>query len=138
MPIRVQLDYALLRRLRKVESAALADLGPVVRNHAGLTVALSQALVPVGEKDTDGRPPLSSTDFLDGPVINRGRGSVSATGGYAHPAAGPIHEGFHWGQKLFDAPPHFLRKPAKALRRECRKAVAKQIKQTLARLFPST
>jgi hypothetical protein len=137
MPLKVTLDTKLLDALRKVEGQVLDDLAPLTREHSSTVLQGSRLLVPVGQHDTDGKPPLSSTGFVDGPVVNRERASVSSTAGYAHEAAGAIHEGFHWGAQRFDKPVHFLRKPARKGRAAFRKAVAAQILASLSRLFPS-
>jgi len=137
MPLKVALDFRLLDRLRKVEGEVLDDLAPLTREQASTTLQASRLLVPVGESDTDGKPPLSTTGFVDGPVVNGEKKSVSSTAGYEHEAAGAIHEGFHWGAQRFDKPVHFLRKPARKWRAKFRKAVAAQILATLSRLFPS-
>lgn len=137
MPLKVTLDTKLIDALRKVEGHVLGDLAPLTRDQASTVLQASRLLVPVGEHDTDGNPPLSTTGFVDGPVVNRERASVSSTAGYAHDAAGAIHEGFHWGAQRFDKPVHFLRKPARKRRAAFRKAVAAQILASLSRLFPS-
>ncbi|QDE69840.1 hypothetical protein [Myxococcus xanthus] len=137
MPLKVALDFRLLDKLRKVERPVLADLAPLTREHASTVLQASRALVPVGARDTDGKPPLSTSGFVDGPELNDAKASVSATAGYAHDAAGPIHEGFHWGEQRFATPVHFLRKPARRGRAKFRKTVAAQILATLSRLFPS-
>ncbi|MCP3105534.1 hypothetical protein LZ198_42490 [Myxococcus sp. K15C18031901] len=137
MALKVALDFRLLDKLRKVERPVLDALAPLVHAHASTVLQASRALVPVGERDTDGKPPLSTSGFVDGPEVNAQKASVSATAGYAHDAAGAIHEGVHWGEKRFAAPVHFLRKPARKGRARFRKAVAAQILSTLSRLFPS-
>ncbi|TQF13735.1 hypothetical protein FJV41_22455 [Myxococcus llanfairpwllgwyngyllgogerychwyrndrobwllllantysiliogogogochensis] len=137
MPLKVALDFRLLDKLRKVEGPVLDDLAPLAREHASTVLQASRTLVPVGKRDTDGKPPLSTTGFVDGPAVNGEKSSVSATAGYEHEAAGAIHEGFHWGTQRFAEPVHFLRKPARKGRAKFRKAVATQILATLSRLFPS-
>lgn len=76
MPVRVKLDPNLLSRLRKVESAVLDDLAPLVQAHAASALQASKLLVPVGEQDTDGKTPLVTTGFVDGPVVNSERASA--------------------------------------------------------------
>ncbi|RJS14615.1 hypothetical protein DRW03_34630 [Corallococcus sp. H22C18031201] len=137
MPIKVALDFRLLDKLRKVEKPLLSDLAPLTHAHASSVLQASRPLVPVGKQDTDGKPPLSTTGFVAGPVTHNEKKSVSTTAGYAHHAAGAIHEGFHWGEQRFKTPVHFLRKPARKGRAKFRKAVAAQILATLSRLFPS-
>ncbi|QSQ17181.1 hypothetical protein [Myxococcus landrumensis] len=136
MPLKVALDFRLLDKLRTVAGPVLDDLAPLVREHASSVLQASRALVPVGQRDTDGKPPLNTSGFVDGPEVNADKASVSATAGYAHDAAGAIHEGFHWGAKRYEAPIHYLRKPARKGRAKFRKAVAAQILATLSRLFP--
>ncbi|NTX17717.1 hypothetical protein HUA76_43850 [Myxococcus sp. CA056] len=137
MALKVALDFRLLDKLRKVERPVLDDLAPLAHAHASTVLQASRALVPVGKRDTDGKPPLSTSGFVDGPAVNGEKSSVSATAGYEHEAAGAIHEGFHWGAQRFAEPVHFLRKPARKGRAKFRKAVAAQILATLSRLFPS-
>lgn len=137
MPLKVALNTKLLDALRKVEGQVLDDLAPLTREQAASILEASRLLVPVGKEDTDGRPPLNTTGFVDGPAVNSAKGSVSSTAGYDHPAAGAIHEGFHWGIKRIDKPTQFLRKPARKGRATFRKAVAARILATLSRLFPS-
>jgi hypothetical protein len=137
MPAHVRIDHGLMAKLRKVEGPVLADLLPVCTRQVGATITISQVLVPRGEVDTDGKPALSTTDFVDA-GINAAKKSVGATCGYEHPQAGPIHEGWHYGAKVFESPTHFLRKAHRSVRGKFRGAVAKQVKATLSRLFPST
>lgn len=136
MPLKVTLDFKLIDALRKAEGEVLDDLAPLTLDHASSVLQASRLLVPVGKHDTDGRPPLSTTGFVDGPLVSGEKKSVSSTAGYAHDAAGAIHEGFHWGAQRTDKPTHFLRKPARKGRAKFRKAVAAQILATLSRLFP--
>lgn len=137
MAARVQIDYALLRRLRQVEGPVLADLLPVARQHVESVLGFAQVLVPRGEVDTDGLPPLASSTFVD-EGINAESGSAIATAGYEHPNAGPIHEGWHHGAKVFETPPEFLRIPFRALKGQFRGKVAKQVLASLKKHFPSS
>lgn len=136
MPVRVKVDYRQLQQLRSIGEHVLADLQPVCRKHVGFVAQASQALVPVGEHDTDGLPPLKSTVFVDGARINHEKKSVGASAGYAHPAAGAIHAGWHWGAKIFESPSEFLAKPFRAVKNQFRPAVAKQLRATLGKHFP--
>ena len=129
MPVKVKLDARTLRNLRKASPEVLRDVAPIVRSHAQVTLAAAQTSVP---RESGG---LAQSAFVDGPQRNEGHESVSATAGYAHHAAGAIHEGFHFGVKNIRPEPHWLRKAARKARRAFTKAVAAQIPQTLARVF---
>lgn len=128
MTIKVKYSHDLLRRLHASSDAVLDDLETVTRSHASEALAAAQVTVP---RDTGG---LAQSAFADGPERNS-EDSVSATAGYAHPAAGAIHEGVHWGLRPKVAGPHWLRNAARKFRSRFRKAVAAQIPQTLARVF---
>lgn len=113
----VAVDTTALRQLRSEAEGVLRDLDAPVRDAARRVLDISTLFVPRGG---DGDPldldhtDLADTGFLSGPVHNLSkRLSTTFTCGYAHPQAGPIHEGFHWGEQLFNPPPHFLRRAAK-------------------------
>ncbi|WP_223745136.1 hypothetical protein [Corallococcus sp. AS-1-12] len=81
---------------------------------------------------------MRDSAFLSGPLHNLSqRLSTTWTAGYAHPSAGPIHEGWHWGAQLFNPPPHFLRKSFRRARGSARRRVAAVLKDFLAQRFPS-
>ena len=63
--------------------------------------------------------------------------STTATVGYEHPQAGPIHEGVHWGRQTQTPPPHWLRKAARrGVRSLLVKAVKRELARALSKLFP--
>ena len=99
MPVRVKVDAAKLERLRRSPAEVLRALDAPCRDIARLTLDYSLFLVPVGEGH------LRDSAFLSGPLHNLSqRLSTTWTAGYAHPSAGPIHEGWHWGAQLFVTP----------------------------------
>lgn len=135
MAIKVRLKPELINQLRKAEGPVLAALTPLTRKHAGMTLEVARILAPEGEEDTDGKPPLKSTTFIDGPRVNDRKLSVSTTAGFDHPAAGAIHEGWHWGDQVFKQPTHFMKKAHRNTRRSFAPAVRAAVKKTLKSLF---
>ncbi|WP_338865555.1 hypothetical protein [Myxococcus stipitatus] len=136
MPVRVKVDVVKLERLRRSPSEVLRALDVPCRDIARLALDYSLFLVPVGKDGTDGH--LRDTAFLDGPRYNLGPPlSTTWTAGYAHPSAGPIHEGWHWGEQIFNPPSHFLRKSFRRARGRARRRVAAVLEDFLARRFPS-
>ncbi len=124
------MDLRALHRLRQQPQVVLRDLDHPLRDAARRALDISLFLVPT---ESGG---LRNSAFLDGPLLNLGTQlSTTWTAGYMHPAAGPIHEGFHWGEQT-QPPPHFLRTAFRGTRGRVRKAVAAQLASTLARLFP--
>ncbi|WP_371745461.1 hypothetical protein [Myxococcus sp. CA033] len=106
------------------------------RDIARLALDYSLFLVPVGKGGLEGH--LRDTGFLDGPRHNLGPPlSTTWTAGYAHPSAGPIHEGWHWGAPIFNPPSHFLRKSFRRARGSARRRVAAVLQDFLARRFPA-
>ncbi|WP_346729640.1 hypothetical protein [Corallococcus exiguus] len=121
-----------LERLRRSSAEVLRALDDPCRDIARLALDYSLFLVPVGEGL------LRDSAFLSGPLHNLSqRLSTTWTAGYAHPSAGPIHEGWHWGAQLFNPPPHFLRKSFRRARGSARRRVAAVLKDFLAQRFPS-
>jgi hypothetical protein len=145
MPVKVKIDVRKLVQLRQRPEAALRALDAPLRDVARRTLDFSQFLVPrqaPGERlpTSEGppQPPLADTGFIDGPEPNlTHRLSTTWTAGYAHEAAGPIHEGFHWGEQIFNPPPHFLKKAFRKSRGSARKGVAQALAAYLAKHFPS-
>ncbi|MBZ4336427.1 hypothetical protein [Corallococcus sp. AS-1-12] len=131
MPLRVRIDVLKLERLRRSPSEVLRALDGPCRDIARLALDYSLFLVPVEEGG------LRDSAFLSGPLHNLERLSTTWTAGYAHPAAGPIHEGWHWGSQVFQSPPHFLRKSFRRARGTGRRRVASVLKDFLAQRFPS-
>ncbi|RYZ42967.1 MAG: hypothetical protein EOO71_05585 [Myxococcaceae bacterium] len=132
MPVRVKVDAVKLERLRRSPVEVLRALDTPCRDIVRLALDYSLFLVPVGE----GR--LRDSAFLSGPLHKLSqRLSTTWTAGYAHPSAGPIHEGWHWGAQLFNPPPHFLRKSFRRARGGARRRVAVVLKDFLAQRFPS-
>ncbi|TSC20328.1 hypothetical protein [Corallococcus sp. Z5C101001] len=132
MPVRVKVDGVKLERLRRSPTEVLRALDTPCRDIARLALDYSLFLVPVGEGQ------LRDSAFLSGPLHNLSRRlSTTWTAGFAHPSAGPIHEGWHWGAQLFNPPPHFLRKSFRRARGSARRRVAAVLKDFLAQRFPS-
>ncbi|WP_434300602.1 hypothetical protein [Corallococcus exiguus] len=132
MPVRVKVDAMRLERLRRSPVEVLRALDAPCRDIARLALDYSLFLVPVGEGH------LRDSAFVSGPFHNlSSRLSTTWTAGYAHPSAGPIHEGWHWGAQLFNPPPHFLRKSFRRARGSARRRVAAVLKDFLAQRFPS-
>jgi hypothetical protein len=123
--IRVQGTEEFLKNMRRLESEVLPALGTVVHAEAAEVLGTSMSLVPV----ESGR--LKASGFVDGPELNQVRHSVTATAGYDHPEAGPIHEGVHWGIQM--KAPKFLRKAATAARKRLAERVATSVRATLSR-----
>jgi hypothetical protein len=145
MPVKVEVNVKALLQLRQRPQEVLRALD--VPLHATVRRALdfSQFLVPrqdPAERRTSSSegpptPPLADTGFISGPEYNlTQRLSVTWTAGYEHPAAGPIHEGFHWGTQTINPPPHFLKKAFRKTRSSARKGVGQALAQYLAKHFP--
>lgn len=123
--IKVQGTQAFVRAVRRLGDAMLQPLGEACAAEARDVVAESKADVPV---DTGA---LRDSAFTDGPVVNRAKHSVTATGGYAHEFAGPIHEGVH-GSVLVKPAPKFLKKAARISRKRLAQRAAAAAKSTLS------
>jgi hypothetical protein len=95
---------------------------------------VSNFLVPRGDPTDDSD--LAGTAFLDGPEYNLGPPlSTTWLAGYNHPAAGAIHEGFHWGEQTQKPPPHWMKKALRGARSMARKQVAQAVQDALRRFF---
>lgn len=128
--VKVAVDLRALQRLQQQPQVVMRELDLPLREAARRALDISLFLVPTESGE------LRDSAFLDGPRLNLGRQlSTTWTAGYMHPAAGPIHEGFHWGEQT-QPPPAFLRTAFRGTRGRVRKAVASQLASTLARLFP--
>ncbi|WP_369414279.1 hypothetical protein [Corallococcus soli] len=142
----MKLDLRPLLKLRQRAPEVLRELDKPLRATVRHALDLSQFNVPRGDRDVeydnDGllledTRPLADTGFIDGPEYRLDRRlSTTWVAGYAHPAAGAIHEGFHWGDQFINPPPHFLKKAFRRSRTVGRKGVKTAIEQALKKLFP--
>ncbi|EPX62547.1 hypothetical protein D187_008735 [Cystobacter fuscus DSM 2262] len=130
--MKVTVDTAALRQLRDDAPQVLRALDHPLRDAARRILDISLFLVPRGGAPGDPLN-LADTAFLDGPFFNPERKSSTWTCGYAHPAAGAIHQGFHWGDAL-KPPPDFLRRATKGISRQLKKAVGHVLMREIARL----
>jgi len=132
---KVRLEMAGLQKLRTAGEAVLRDLDRPVLSVAQHIMDNAAFSVPRGGAPDDPLD-LADTAFVALPHHNlTARLSTTATCGYAHPQAGPIHEGWHWGE-MTHVPPHWLRNAAKrGARPLLRKLVAAQLWKTFNRLF---
>ncbi|WP_426747262.1 hypothetical protein VZQ01_06830 [Myxococcus faecalis] len=146
MPVKVKVNVTALNRLRQRPEALLRALEEPLRDIAKKALDVSQTLVPrrstderaqYADGDAPPQPPLADTGFVSGPEFNLSRMSVTMTAGYEHPAAGAIHEGFHWGAEIINPPPHFMRKGFRKSRGRARKGVSRVLTAYLAKHFPS-
>ncbi|NVJ05224.1 hypothetical protein HUW63_08235 [Myxococcus sp. AM001] len=146
MPVRVRLDANKIAALRRNAPQVLRKLDRPIHAAMRQTLDFSSFLVPRRDSwereeapSADGPPlpPLADTGFVSGPEYNLGRPlSTSWTAGYEHPAAGPIHEGFHWGSDIVNPPPHFLKKAFRRSRGVARKGVAQVLAAYLKQHVP--
>lgn len=136
MAVQVKVDFRQLHALQRQPEMVLRALDGAVRDGARRTLDLSSFLVPRGDPSDDSN--LAETGFVSGPEHNMERLSTTATAGYEHPAAGAIHEGYHWGLQTQRPPPQFLKQAFRKSRAFARRAIAAQVASTLRRLFPST
>jgi hypothetical protein len=132
--VQVKVNARALRELREHPEVVLRHLDEPVRRAARRILDISTFLVPRGGAPNDPLD-LADTGFVSGPLFRfeRERLSVTWTCGWAHPAAGAIHEGFHFGQKLLP-PPHFLRRAVKGMSAALKKPVGGALMQALAAL----
>ncbi|MCY1080298.1 hypothetical protein [Archangium lansingense] len=126
-----------LVRLRSQAELVLRDLDRPVINAAQRGLDQAQFLVPRGGAPDDPLN-LAETSFVSLPHHNLSkRLSTTATAGYEHPQAGPIHEGWHWGVQTKTPPPHWLRRAFKrGVRSLLIKGVSTQLMKSLAKFFP--
>lgn len=147
MPVKVKLDMRALLKLRQRAPEVLRELDKAGRATVRQALDLSQFDVPRGDRDVEydkhgnekhATRPLADTGFIDGPEHHLDkRLSTTWVAGYAHHAAGAIHEGFHWGAEIINQPPHFLKKAFRRSRGVGRKAVKASLEQALKKLFTS-
>ncbi|RKH09327.1 hypothetical protein D7X74_29825 [Corallococcus sp. CA047B] len=147
MPVRVKLDLRPLLKLRQRAPEVLRELDKPLRATVRHALDLSQFDVPRGDQDVEydkhgnekqRTRPLADTGFIDGPEYRLDkRLSTTWVAGYAHHAAGAIHEGFHWGEEIINPPPHFLKKAFRRSRSVGRKGVKQALEQALKKMFPS-
>ncbi|WP_232536956.1 hypothetical protein [Cystobacter fuscus] len=128
----MKVDVRPLRLLRDNAQQVLRALDHPLRDAARLILDISLFFVPRGGAPGDPLN-LADTAFLDGPFFNPERKSSTWTCGYAHPAAGAIHQGFHWGDAL-KPPPDFLRRATKGISRQLKKGVGTVLMQEIAKL----
>jgi hypothetical protein len=132
--VRVEVDLRALKALRSAPEKVLRGLDMPCRDEVRRTLDIASFLVPVGSPDDSSN--LAGSTFLEGPIYNLGPPlSTTWLSGYEHPAAGAIHEGFHWGYQAVP-PPHWLRRSFKGARGRARKAVAAALMQQLRLFFP--
>ena len=146
MPVRVKLDLRPLLKLRQQPQRVMSRLEKACHQTVRHALDLSLFDVPRGDRtpeyDENGNEktetrPLADTGFLDGPEYHMDRRlSVTCVAGYAHHAAGAIHEGVHWDRDTVNPEPHFLKKAFRRSRSIGRKGVKAAIEQALKELFP--
>lgn len=146
MPVRVKLDLGPLLKLRQHPEPVLRKMGDACYATVRHALDLSQFDVPRGdssvEYDDDMNEkaetrPLADTGFVDGPEYHMDRRlSVTWVAGYAHHAAGAIHEGVHWGRDTVNPEPHFLKMAFRRSRGVGRKTVKSALAQALKEMFP--
>ncbi|WNG57389.1 hypothetical protein F0U59_23445 [Archangium gephyra] len=132
--VKVTVDLEPLRKLRDNYAQVLRALDAPLRDAARRVLDVSSFLVPRGGAPGD-PVNLADTGFRDGPLLNHRRKSTTWTCGYAHPAAGAIHEGFHWGEQT-RPPPHFLKRATRGISRQLKKQVGQALMQQIARFCP--
>ncbi|MBM7117637.1 hypothetical protein I3V78_29235 [Archangium primigenium] len=132
--MKVEVDKRLLLLLRDNPEVALKAMDTPLHAATRRILDISLFLVPRGGAPDD-PVDLADTAFLSGPLHNPEKKSTTWTCGYAHPAAGAIHQGFHWGAALL-APPDFLRRATKGVRAELKKPVGKALMGAIASLTP--
>jgi hypothetical protein len=134
--VKVTVDLRGLKALRDNAEATLRALDIPCRDEARRTLDVSAFLVPVGDPTDESN--LRGTGFLEGPEYNLGRPlSTTWLAGYNHPAAGAIHEGFHWGVQTEVPPPHWMKRAFKGAGGRTRKAVAQSVAELLRRFCTS-
>jgi hypothetical protein len=132
----VEVDLRALRRLREHPEEVLRALDVPCRDEARRTLDIASFLVPVGNPEDESN--LAGTTFITGATYNLGvQLSTTWLAGFEHPAAGAIHEGFHWGAQT-QPPPHWLKRAFKGAGGRTRKGVAKALMVGLRRFFPAT
>lgn len=124
--IKVEGTADFIRTIRRMADSVLPDLGRALREEAEEVLAASNAIVPVGETGA-----LKASAFVDGARINPKRKSTTATAGYEHPEAGPIHEGVHYGIQM--TAPRFLKKAVKASKKRLPQRVAAAARASIQR-----
>ncbi|NTX59563.1 hypothetical protein HUA74_02700 [Myxococcus sp. CA051A] len=140
MPVKVKFKASELHRLTRQPKAVLRALDVPLWRTVRDTHTIASFLVPRGddaERDWS-QPSLADTSFISGPEHRLDkRLSVSWTAGYEHPSAGPIHEGFHYGDQIFNPPSHWLKRSFRKTRGAGRKGVAKALADFLKSQFPA-
>lgn len=130
--VKVEVRLGPLRDLRRHAPEVLRALDMPLMAATNRWLDQSLFLVPRGgapEDPTD----LADTAFKSGPLHNlEAPLSSTWTAGYAHHAAGAIHEGWHWGIEHFVPPPRFLARAKRGVRAMARKSVGKALMEWLA------
>lgn len=131
--VKVEVRMGALREIRRHAPEVLRALDLPLRD--GVNRWLDQSLFIVPRGGAPGDPTnLADTAFKSGPLYNlESPLSSTWTAGYAHPAAGAIHEGWHWGIEGFVPPPRFLARAKRGVRPLVRKGVGKTLMEWLAR-----
>ncbi|WP_328700819.1 hypothetical protein [Corallococcus silvisoli] len=141
----MKLDLAPLLKLRQHPEPVLRKMGDACYATVRHALDLSQFDVPRGTSTVEydehmnekaETRPLADTGFVDGPEFRMDRRlSVTWVAGYAHHAAGAIHEGVHWDRQT-EPPPHFLKQAFRRSRSLGRKSVKAALEQALKEFFP--
>ena len=133
----VEVHLSALLRLRARAPDVLRDLDRPVLDAAQRGMDHAAFLVPRGGAPDDPLN-LAETAFVSLPEHNLSkRLSTTATAGYEHPQAGPIHEGWHWGVQTQNPPPRWLWRAFKrGVRPLLVKGVSTQLMKSLAKYFP--
>lgn len=133
--VKVEVDLRDLKRLLSKPEEVLRALDVPIQAEARRTLDVASFLVPRGDPTDDSN--LAGTGFLSGPIYNPDVWSTTFLAGFSHPAAGAIHEGFHWGEETVHPRPRWMRHAIKGARGRSRKAVAATLMQSLRRFFPA-
>jgi hypothetical protein len=126
--VKLSVSSDFYRKVMKASEECAREAAPVIEQEAHAVVGQAIMLAP---RDTGF---LASTGDVG--HVSTTKTSAAVTGGFNHPQAGAIHEGYHWGRQTVKPPPHFLRKAAKASRQALKAAVARSLANTINRLFP--
>ncbi|MBN9687123.1 MULTISPECIES: hypothetical protein [unclassified Corallococcus] len=144
MAVKVKVELQPLLKLRQRAPDVLAALDKPMREFCRQTLSISQLGVSRSEVEYDESgnevrtgTPLVNTTFIDGPEHHLDRRLSSTwTAGYDHPAAGAIHQGFHWGEERISPPPLFLKRAFKVTRSIGRADIKKAVQSYLKKILP--
>lgn len=126
--VKLSVNPRFYRKVKAASRACALDVVPTVKSHTNSIMATAASRAPV-----DTGLLVASTEVSTPRTTNT---SVAISGGFTHPQAGAIHEGYHWGKQTIKPPPHFLRKAAKASKAALKSAVSASLANTISRLFP--